>query len=73
MPADKLGEYLGDVWDVRKVILIVSGVALVLGFLFMIIVKYFAGCIVWACIVLYFLGMLGLTWSMYQKSNGKRY
>jgi len=65
MPSDKMVEYLGDVWDVRKVIGMVAFCSLILGFIFMIIVKYMAACIVWASIFLYFVGLLGLTWSMF--------
>ena len=56
-------EYLGDLWEVKSVISICAGLALVLGFVFMVIVKYFAGCIVWFCIVAYFVMLLALAWS----------
>ena len=56
-------EYLGDLWEVRSVISIVALLALVIGFVFMVVLKYTAGCIVWFSIFAYLVGLLGLAWS----------
>jgi hypothetical protein len=71
MPSNAFADYMGDVWDVRSVIMIVSFSALIIGFLFMLILKWFSGVLVWLCIVMYFVCLLGLTWSAFQKSRGK--
>jgi hypothetical protein len=71
MPNNAFADYMGDVWDVRSVIMLVSFAALILGFLFMVILRVFVGVLVWVCIVLYFVCLILLTWSAFQKSRGK--
>jgi hypothetical protein len=71
MPNNAFADYMGDVWDVRSVIMLVSFSALIIGFLFMVILRLFVGVLVWICIVLYFVCLLLLTWSAFQKSRGK--
>jgi hypothetical protein len=51
-------EYLGDLYDVRWVVLYTSLIAVALSAMFLVLVRYFAGTMVWLVIVLYlvFLG-----------------
>ncbi len=46
IPSKKTMEYLGDIKDVRWVILYVGLGAFVIGFLNMILIRWFAGCII---------------------------
>lgn len=71
LPLDAFSDYMGDVWDVHTVIMMVSFIALGLGFLFMIILRFAVGGMVWLCVLLYYVGLLLLTWSAFQKSRGK--
>jgi hypothetical protein len=65
MPTNAFAAYMGDVWDVHNVILMVSLCALALGFIFMGILRYFVGGLVWVCIALYFVCLMLLTWSAF--------
>lgn len=63
MPDSAFADYMGDVWDVRSVIGFVSVCALIIGFLFMLLMRYFVGVLVWLCIILYFVALILMTWS----------
>jgi len=65
LPNTAMDVYLGDIWDVRAVVLGVSLFAVVFGFLFMFILRYTVGCMVWAFIILYFLCLLGLAFGFW--------
>lgn len=65
MPTEKMMQYMGDVYDVKNVIMMVSGVAVVCGFLFMIVLRLTIKIIVWVLIVLYFVALLLLAWAFF--------
>ncbi len=65
MPTEKMMQYMGDIYDVRKVIIWVSVGAVVCGFVFMIILRLTIKIIVWLLIFLYFVVLLLLTWSFW--------
>ena len=65
MPSEKMMVYMGDVYDVRKVIIWVSVGAVICGFLFMLLLRLTIGIMVWALIILYFLSLLLLTWAFW--------
>jgi len=65
MPTEKMMQYMGDIYDVRNVIIWVSVGAVVCGFVFMIILRLTIKIIVWLLIFLYFVVLLLLTWSFW--------
>ncbi len=65
MPSEKMMVYMGDVYDVRNVIIWVSVGAVICGFLFMLLLRLTIGIMVWALIILYFLSLLLLTWAFW--------
>jgi hypothetical protein len=71
LPTQDIANYAGDIVDVKMVILYVSLCAVVFGFVFMIIQKYFVNWIVYIFIAFFFLGLLALTWGFFQLSRGK--
>ncbi len=73
MPSEKMMVYMGDVYDVRNVIIWVSVGAVICGFLFMIILRFTIGVVVWILIVLYFVALLLLAWAFWQKSQNLSY
>ena len=58
-------QYMGDIYDVRNVIIWVSVGAVVCGFVFMIILRLTIKIIVWLLIFLYFVVLLLLTWAFW--------
>jgi len=65
MPTEKMMQYMGDIYDVRNVIIWVSVGAVVCGFVFMIILRLTIKIIVWLLIFLYFVVLLLLTWAFW--------
>ena len=63
-------QYLGDVEDVRWVILYVAGGAFVIGFLYMIFIRCFAGCMIWTTILLFYLLLFLLCFVLFKKQQG---
>ena len=60
--------YLGDIWKVKMVVLGVSLASVVIGFIFIAILRYTVGGVVWAFIVLYLLALLALMAGFWNKS-----
>ncbi len=65
IPNKKILEYLGDVADVKWVILMVVVVSFVVGFLYMIIIRYTAACMVWAIIISWYIILIFLCVVLY--------
>ena len=63
-------QYMGDIYDVRKVIIWVSIGAVIFGFIFMLVLRFTIKAVVWGLIILYFFAIILLGWAMWQKSRG---
>ena len=63
-------EYLGDIYDVKLTILYSALIAVGLSIVFLILIRYCVGFMVWIVILVYFLTIAGLCLIFYEKYNG---
>jgi len=62
---DFLARAITDVWWCRYLITGSSIIAIIIGFIWMVVIKSCAYCIVWTAIVLFLLALVGLTYLLY--------
>ena len=64
-------EYVGDLYDVKLVILYVALIAVCLSIVFVLLIRFCAGVMVWLTILLYLVFLAVLAGVFFQKYNGK--
>jgi len=70
---DKFGEYMSDVYTSYEVIIICAFLAFVLLILYMFLLRYFAGIIAWASIILVLILFVMLGYFFYDRSADYKY
>lgn len=68
---DKVAQWLADLKISWPVILGSVGIALLIGGIYMLFLRLFAGVIVWICITLFFICLAVLGYLLYLKSDEK--
>lgn len=67
--ADKLSDYITDLINAWQVMLICIGAAFILGFIYLLLVRCFAGAIVWLTIISIFVILAGGGYWVYHLRN----
>jgi len=73
LPSDNMRLYISDIWKVKKVAGLVVITALVIGFVFILLMKKCVKYLIWLIILFIVISLTLLTWNFYQLSNGKRF
>jgi len=69
---DVVNQAITDIDTTRYLILATAGIALVIGMLWMVIMKMCAACITWTALILLVLSSCGLTYFLYDESNARQ-